>query len=151
MKVKLSHIGFNVSDMEKSIDFYVNGLGLQRAFSYKANGADWIEFIQTDPSHYIELFYEKEGKSYHYENGSFRHLSLECEDCIVYAEEIKSRGYEIWKEPVLGPDHNYQFWVKDPDGHPIEIIDTREHSPHKHNEKFNDFQEYDFDLSPYGK
>lgn len=144
MEIKLSHVGINVSNMEKSLDFYVNGLGFRHAFTFYMNGKKWIEFVEFDNEKYIELFYEKPEREYSYVNGSIRHISFECDDVYTWAEQIKQRGYELMSGPEMGPDYNPQFWIKDPDGHQIEVIQVTENSPHYHSKKYKDYKEYYF-------
>lgn len=147
MNIKLSHLGLNVSDMRRSLDFYTRVLGLKHAFSMKLNGNNWIEYLCIDDGQYIELFYEKPDREYSYSNGSFKHLCIETEDAKGYANLIRERGYEIWKEPIVGPDKNVQFWVKDPDGHQIEIMEMDKNSPQETFCREHKYKVYDFHIN----
>ena len=143
MNVKLWHIGINVSDMEKSLDFYVNVLGFHRAFTFLKNGNKWIEFVEIDHGKYIELFYEKPDVEYSYVNGSFRHLALECDDVYEWAKQIQQRGGILKSGPETGIDGNPQFWICDPDGHQIEVIQVTAGSPQQISLDSNVHQTFD--------
>jgi len=146
MKISLMHVGLNSSDMVKTLDFYINGLGMKHGWTMSRKGKPWIEYVSVGDNSYLEFFYEKEGRTYSYENGSFKHICLECEDALQYADEIKGRGYELWKEPVMGPDGNWQFWLKDPDGHQIEVIQVSADSPHARERNGESYTSYDFQI-----
>ncbi len=132
--------------MEKSIDFYVNGLGLERAFTISVNGKPAIEFIRVADYQFIELFYKKTDREYSNENNSFMHISIDVEDCIKYAKEIEDRGYTLMSQPQMGIDGNYQFWIADPDGHKFEIIQIDSNSPHHANAEVNEYKNYDYTM-----
>ncbi len=151
VKPHLSHCGFNVSNMKKTLKFYTEIMGFERAFSFHMDDNPWIEFIRIAPYQYVELFYEKPNREYNYINGSFKHFCIDVADVRAYAEQIKAKGCELFKEPQLGPDGNWQFWVKDPDGHQIEIIQVDENSPHEQFEKDEKYRVYEFHMSDFVK
>jgi hypothetical protein len=43
--------------------------------------------------------------------------------------ELAARGSEIAKAPTVGLDHNLQYWIDDPDGNPIELMQIMPDSP----------------------
>ena len=56
----ISHLAFNVSNMEKAIDFYCNILGFEKAFSIDDdNGNPWIVYIKIKPFQFIELLLKR--------------------------------------------------------------------------------------------
>jgi len=144
MNIRLSHVGLNVSNMEKSLQFYTEVMGFERAFSFHLDDRPWIEFVRIAPNQYVELFYEKPNREYSYVNGSYKHLSIDVTDVRLLAEQIRSKGVELFREPGMGPDGNWQFWVKDPDGHQIEIIQIDENSPHSLFEKNQEYAVYEY-------
>ncbi len=127
------HIAFAVINMEKSLDFYCNILGLEKAFEMKdKDGNPWINNIKAAENQYIELMY---GASEDYvfieSNAGFSHLCLEVEDIYALADRLRSSGIPLDVEPKQGRDLNYQCWARDPDGHRIEFMQFHEDSPQR--------------------
>lgn len=126
--MKIAHLAFSVSDMKKSLDFYCNGLGFTHAFSLKNDrGEPWIEYLKVCDGQFIELFYP--GTNYSSQNGSYMHLCLQVDDCVKTSEELEKKGIDVWQKPKQGADRNYQCWISDPDGHPVEIMQIDPSSP----------------------
>lgn len=123
----IAHTAYNVSDMEKSLNFYCNVLGLTKAFELKDdNGNPWIHYIKIKDGQFIELFYGSPDKAL---NISYSHLCLEVDDIYQIADRIKSYNIALDVEPVQGKDSNYQCWVRDPDGNRIEFMMMNPNSP----------------------
>ena len=110
---------FVVTDLERSIRFYRDGLGLVPAFDFKKeDGRRYGLYLKAGGRTFIELF---EGKvDAKPEGGSFRHVCLEVDDIAKTAQELRSRGVEVG-ETKLGSDHSWQAWLEDPDGNKIEL------------------------------
>lgn len=125
----ISHVAYLVSDMQKSLDFYCNKLKMEHAFSIPDDkGKPWIEYIRVCENQFIELFYANEG-DYSSDNKSFMHLCLEVEDCVKTSQELEELGVDVYIKPNQGKDFNWQCWIKDPDGHQIEIMQLSPQSP----------------------
>ena len=127
----IGHIAFVISDLERSLDFYCNKLGFRQAFQLDREGtpSPWIVYIQIAPGHFIELFPGGSG-----ENGSrpvgYNHFCLLVDDLPATLRELEARGLSVPGEPTLGLDNNWQYWIKDPDGNSIELMQISNNSPH---------------------
>ncbi|MGI6173126.1 MAG: VOC family protein [Christensenellales bacterium] len=125
--VSLAHTAYVVKDMKASLDFYCGKLGMEHAFSIPNDkGEPWIEYLKVAEGQFIELFYAN-GKIP--KNGSYMHLCLRVDDCRAACEELKSLGVSIDSEPKQGKDFNWQCWIHDPDGNPIELMQIVPESP----------------------
>lgn len=133
MEMKIAHLAFTVSDMEKSLDYYINGLGCTHAFSLAnpQTGEKWIEYLRVGEGQFIELFYAKPG--FEPKNSGYLHLCIEVPDCVAFVKELEARGVKIRVQPKQGSDHNIQAWTDDPDGYPIELMQISPDSPQKAN------------------
>lgn len=123
----IAHLAFNVSDMEKSIDFYCNKLGFTDAFELRDKDDNpWIRYIKVADGQFIELFYTKgtalEGQSY-------AHLCLQVDDIHEIAARMEKMNVTLDVKVQQGSDKNYQCWVRDPDGNRIEFMMIGEDSP----------------------
>lgn len=129
---RIGHIALTVEDMDKSLHFYCNVLGFQRAFDLKDDeGQPWIEYIKVSDLQFIELFYGgKEKAERRHKQIGFDHLCLEVEDIQAIAAHLRSHGIVLDVEPKRGKDNNYQCWVRDPDGNRIEFMQLDPTSPH---------------------
>lgn len=124
----IAHAAYTVSDMDKAMAFYVDGLGLKKAFSLADDqGRPWIEYLKVCDGQFIELFYA--GEDFCARNGSYSHLCLEVDDCATTAAELEGRGVKIVVPPQQGKDRNWQCWVADPDGNRIEIMQIDPSAP----------------------
>jgi hypothetical protein len=53
------------------------------------------------------------------------------DDIHAVCEHLRTEGVALDREPVVGLDGNWQAWVKDPDGNPIELMQLSEDSPQR--------------------
>lgn len=132
----IGHVAFRVTDLPRALDFYCNKLGFDEAFHLEKEGqpSPWIVYIQIAPGSFIELFPEAQeapGKLLaHNPQASYQHFCLVVDDLKVTLQELAARGLEITGEPIEGLDANLQYWINDPDGNPIELMQIRPQSPH---------------------
>ncbi|OBZ12613.1 MULTISPECIES: VOC family protein [Bacillales] len=119
-----AHVAFVVSDMEKSLHFYCDVLGFEKAFDLEDdNGNPWINYLKVAEGQFIELFYGgKRNYVQHPKNAGSAHICFEVDDIFEMADQLKKHGIKVDVEPKRGKDHNYQCWAKDPDGFPIEFM-----------------------------
>jgi catechol 2,3-dioxygenase-like lactoylglutathione lyase family enzyme len=118
-----AHIAFVVSDMDKSLHFYCEVLGFQKAFDLDDDeGKPWINYLKVAEGQFIELFYGgKREYVHHPRNAGSTHVCFEVDDIFEIADRLKNHGIKLDIEPKRGKDFNYQCWTKDPDGFPIEF------------------------------
>ncbi len=128
MNMRIAHLAFKVSDMQNSLEFYVDKLGFGHAFSlHDDQGKPWIEYIKVAGGQFIELFYP-EGE-YSAKNDSYMHLCLQVDDLHDVVRRLEAAGVNVWGKPAQGKDKNWQAWISDPDGHSIELMQISPESP----------------------
>lgn len=124
----IGHLAFSVSDMEKSLHFYCDQLGFTHLFQLKdSSGNPWINYLKITERQFIELFYGNNLKPG--DNASYHHLCLEVDDIKATVRELESRGVVFAQQIMQGSDKNYQIWIKDPDGNPIELMQLHPDCP----------------------
>jgi len=128
----LAHVALTVKNMENSLYFYRDILGLKHAFEVKDNQEKpWIEYIQVGPQQFIELFHGGENKSQPLDKEiGIHHLCLRVDDIQAIAHHLQLNDIPLDVEPKRGVGQNYQCWVKDPDGNRIEFLQPDQLSPH---------------------
>lgn len=128
----LSHMALNVSDMEKSVNFYCNVLGFQKVFDmpHPEKGTPWIEYLYGGKDQFLELFHGGVNYiEYDKTNIGFSHICYEVEDINETAKKIVEAGWTLDRPVEYGCDNNWQCWIHDPDQNRIEIMQITQDSP----------------------
>ena len=121
MITNLAHVCFRVSDLERSLHFYCDLLGLAPAFEFRnAEGRRFGQYVHLGGRNFVELFDAQLGAPA--EGQSYGHICLEVKDIEGTARALRERGVEV-TEIKLGRDQSYQAWLSDPDGNRIELHD----------------------------
>ena len=124
--MRLLHTMLRVGDLDKSLRFYTEVLGMHllRRQDYP-DGRFTLAFVGYGPESegaVIELTHNWDTKSYDLGNG-FGHIALAVPDAYAACAEIKNRGGVVVRE--AGPmKHGTTViaFVEDPDGYKIELI-----------------------------
>ncbi len=127
--MRFLHTMIRVGDLQRSIDFYTNCLGLTllRKKDYPG-GKFTLAFLAYGPESThpaIELTHNWDTDEYELGTG-FGHLAIGVEDIYATCEDIRSKGGAVVREP--GPmKHGTTVlaFVTDPDGYKIELIQGR--------------------------
>jgi lactoylglutathione lyase len=118
-----------VGDLDRSIDFYTNVLGMKllRRKDYP-DGKFTLAFVgygDEADSTVIEMTYNWGTDQYDLGNG-FGHLAIEVDDVYQAAEAIRARGGRIIREAgPMNAGSTIIAFVEDPDGYPIELLGAR--------------------------
>ena len=119
MITSVAHVCFVVSDLDASIAFYCDQLGLKHAFDFiRDDGERFGVYIHAGERTFIELFIGELGEPA--DGQSYRHICLEVDDIESTVAELRSRGVEV-TDPSRGSDRSWQAWLADPDGNRIEL------------------------------
>jgi lactoylglutathione lyase len=127
--MRLLHTMIRVGDLDKSINFYTDVLGMQllRKKDYP-DGKFTLAFVGYGPESehaVIELTHNWDTDHYDLGNG-FGHIALAVDDAAAACEEIRRRGGRVVRE--AGPmKHGTTViaFVEDPDGYKIELIERK--------------------------
>ncbi|PSN19428.1 lactoylglutathione lyase [filamentous cyanobacterium CCP5] len=137
--MRLLHTMLRVGNLEKSIQFYCDVLGMKllRQKDYPG-GKFTLAFVgygdEADHS-VIELTYNWGVDSYDLGDG-YGHIALGVDDIYGTCDRIKAQGGNVVREP--GPmKHGSTViaFVQDPTGYKIELIQLSSHSSQKNEEK----------------
>ena len=123
-QVKIDHASITVKNMDESIRFYCESLGLKlvRRREIPENKAE-IAFISGEDDNIgIELTYWREKKDWT-DGDQLDHLAFIVPNVSKSIEELRNKGVEIAKEPysLKGSASKIAF-VKDPNGIWLELI-----------------------------
>ena len=122
--MKILHTCLNVTDMDRSIEFYTKQLGLKfvNRREIKQNNAE-IAFLQDDDAGALELTHWRDKKSLA-EGDNFDHIAFEADNIDARVAELRSHGVTIAMEPYsLQSSTSKIAFIKDPDGNWLELIE----------------------------
>ncbi len=128
----IGHLAFRIADLEKSLDFYCKMLGFREAFRLEREGepSPWIVYIQIASNQFIELFPGGQGENPPRSRSvGYNHFCLEVDDMQATLRELEERGLALTGSPQQGVDRNWQYWITDPDGNAIELMQIAQDSP----------------------
>jgi catechol 2,3-dioxygenase-like lactoylglutathione lyase family enzyme len=115
----LAHVCFRVRDLDASVDFYVNRLGLKHAFDFvNDQGERFGVYLHVAGRNFVELFQAQPSEPE--PPRSWQHFCLEVDDIPATTALLRARGVEV-TDPYLGADGSWQVWLADPDGNRIEL------------------------------
>ena len=119
MNFTFAHNNFNVLDLEKSLKFYAEALGLKEARRKVADDGSFILVYLTDgvTPHLLELTWLRDRKEpYNLGENEF-HLAFEVEDYEAAHAKHKEMGCICYENPAMGI-----YFITDPDNYWLEIV-----------------------------
>ena len=117
----LGHAALRVGDMEKSVDFYTRVLGGEIAMQGEENGRITMTYVRLTDLSYIELFAAPKDAVKGDPGIGVAHLCVAVDDAQAEAERVALLGLPK-PQICVGKYSNYHFWLKDPDGNDIEMM-----------------------------
>ena len=131
MLLDLAHVALKVHDLQRSLDFYAR-LGLREAFRlHHDDGSLMLVYLHAGGDRFVELFPGGDPPGEHARPGSFMHLCLRVDDLHATVNSLERDGVTVDIPPKVGLDRNWQAWVTDPDGNPVELMQLDEESPQR--------------------
>lgn len=117
MNFKMIHENYNVSDLDRSIKFYNEALGLQEVRRI-TNDDFIIAYLSNDTSDFeLELTWLK-GHPQKYDLGECEfHLAFKADDYEAAHRKHEEMGCICFENPEMGI-----YFIVDPDGYWLEIV-----------------------------
>lgn len=128
---QVAHVCVFAQDLARTEAFYVDVLGLEKAFDFN-RGEDWIGFyLATGARTFVEVF--RRDAVQFADSNPINHLCFETDDLDGLLAHVRAKGVTI-TDKKLGVDGTWQAWTADPDGAKIEIFqytpESRQFKPH---------------------
>jgi lactoylglutathione lyase len=119
MKFTFAHNNLNVLDLEKSINFYKEALGLKEVKRKEAADGSFILVFLGDgaTSHRLELTWLRERKAAYDLGDNEIHLAFYVDDYQAAHELHQKMGCICYENESMG-----LYFINDPDGYWIEIL-----------------------------
>lgn len=123
MNFTFAHNNFNVKDLERSLAFYKEALGLKELRRKTASDGSYLIVFLGDgvTGHALELTWLRDWEKEGYDLGDNEfHLALRADDFDAAHAKHQEMGCICYENPGMGI-----YFIVDPDGYWIEIIPTR--------------------------
>ncbi|MBQ1273793.1 MAG: VOC family protein [Cellulosilyticum sp.] len=122
--MKMLHTCIRVMDLEKSLDFYKNALGLIEVSrkDFPEHSFTLVYLSDKIGGYELELTYNyNPEKPYELGNG-FSHIAVATPDLEANHEKHAAMGYEVTPLKGLPGEAPHYYFVTDPDGYKVEIL-----------------------------
>lgn len=126
MKVQMLHTCIRVKDLEASLKFYKEALGLieTRRKDFPEYKFTLVYLSNQEGGYEIELTYNyDQEKPYEIGNG-FSHTAIGVKDIEALREKHIEMGYKVTPLKGLPGEPPRYYFVVDPDGYQVEVIRT---------------------------
>ena len=119
MKFTFNHNNFNVLDLQKSIAFYEEALGLKVVRKYEAPDGSFILAYLGDgvTPHQLELTWLRDRKEPYNPGENEFHLAMAVDDMEAAHEKHEKMGCICFENKAMGI-----YFIHDPDNYWVEII-----------------------------
>ena len=122
---KLLHTRYRVNDLEKTVSFYKEVLGLEETKRHKSPRGSELVFLRTPNSdELIEICsFPASGEVTFCPD--LTHLAFEVEDLEAFAKHAESKGFPFSDGPTESSSGTFAF-IDAPEGYEIELIQYRD-------------------------
>ena len=122
MVTKLLHTRMRVDDLERTVKFYEDALGLKVARRHTLAQGVQLVFLQTpDNQLAIEICRVPEGESVRVQP-DLMHLAFEVEDMDLFAAQLAKKGYKLSDGPTKTGSGSTIAFIDAPEGYEVELI-----------------------------
>ncbi|MGI5948987.1 lactoylglutathione lyase [Peptoniphilus sp.] len=122
--MKFLHTCIRVKDLEKSVEFYTKNLGFEKSRIKDFPEKEFtLYFLKLPNSDYeLELTYNYDREEPYEIGDGYGHIAISNSDIIKFREELLEKGCYVTDIVGLNDGGTKYFFVKDPDGYKIEVI-----------------------------
>lgn len=122
MVKKLLHTRYRVADLEKTISFYKDVLGLTETRRHTSGRGSQLVFLKAPGSEEEIEICKFDGSGPVILGPDLTHLAFEVEDMDAFARHAAALGYPLSDGPHKGSTSTIAF-VDAPEGYEIELIE----------------------------
>jgi lactoylglutathione lyase len=120
---KLLHTRMRVNDIERSVKFYTEALGLVASRRHTSPRGAQLVFLTTPNSEEeIELCQMPPGAEPVKVQSDLMHLAFEVEDLAAFAAAAQAKGYALSDGPTKTGSGSVIAFIDAPEGYEVELI-----------------------------
>ena len=120
---KLLHTRMRVNDIEATVKFYTEALGLTESRRHTSPRGAQLVFLQTPNSdEEIEICQMPPGAEPVKVQPDLMHLAFQVDDLVAFAAEAKAKGYPLSDGPTPSGSGMIAF-IDAPEGYEVELIE----------------------------
>ena len=124
---KLLHTRYRVNDIERSVKFYQDALGLTVSRRHTSPRGAQLVFLATPNSdEEIELCQMPAGAAPVQVQSDLTHLAFEVDDLGAFAAGLKAKGYALSDGPTQTGSGSLIAFIDAPEGYEVELIQRTE-------------------------
>jgi lactoylglutathione lyase len=122
MVTKLLHTRYRVNDLEKTIAFYKDVLGLEEIRRHKSPRGSELVFLKTPGSEELIEICSYPASGPVVVGPDLTHLAFEVENLEKFANEAAAKGYPLSDGPTTSSSGSVFAFIDAPEGYEIELI-----------------------------
>ena len=124
----IAHVCLHTADLEATRKFYCDLLGMSVQFWFTKNGRRIGFYLNAGNGTFLEAFLKAEVPEYQKIPNTLAHFCLETDDLAALHQRLVEAGCHPTALKTDSCDQTWQFWVKDPNGLPLEVQQYTSHS-----------------------
>ena len=119
---KLLHTRYRVNDLEKTVRFYVDVLGLQEVRRHKSPRGSELVFLKAPESEeLIEICYFPTSGPVQVQ-ADLTHLAFQVDSLEEFGKHLSAKGLKYSDGPTVKPDGSGFAFIDAPEGYEIELM-----------------------------
>ena len=122
MVTKLLHTRYRVNDLEKTVNFYKDVLGLREIRRHKSPRGSELVFLETPGSEELIEICSYPASGPVVVGPDLTHLAFEVEDLEQFAKDAAAKGYPLSDGPNTSSTGTVFAFIDAPEGYEIELI-----------------------------
>jgi lactoylglutathione lyase len=122
MVTKLLHTRYRVQDLERTINFYKDVLGLAEIRRHKSPRGSELVFLKAPQSEELIEICSFPGSGPVVVGSDLTHLAFEVEDLDQFAAAAAAKGYPLSDGPTTSSTGTIFAFIDAPEGYEIELI-----------------------------
>ncbi len=124
--IGLTHVALPCADLDKTIDFYARYAGMEVVHRRENDGSK-VVWLSDRTRPFVVVFLET--SNIPHPLGPFSHLGVGFEsraDVDALVAQARAEGLEVEGPTDSGPPVGYWAFIRDPDGHTLEVTHGQE-------------------------